>query len=52
MSSELPVISKERPCRCLRELKWTCIYFLSEIGKGEEGCSAQNEAIGTTGDEV
>lgn len=50
MSSELPVISKVRPCRCLRDLKWTYIYFVSKVVKRGEECSAQNE--GTIGDDV
>lgn len=52
MSSELPVIAKVRPCRCSRELKWSYTYFVSETVKGGEGCSAQNEPIGTIGDRV
>lgn len=52
MSSQIPVISKVRPCRCLRKLKWIYTYFVSEIVKWEKGCSAGNEAIGTRGDEV
>lgn len=54
---QLPPVSKVQQCSRPKELNWTrYICFLSQKLKEGEGCSAQNETmgtfIGTTGDKT